>query len=127
MQGLWASHGSWLHRSQAHLHRHVASLWVHIFSQPFKEVHLGSGPTLPPPLILANMPAMAQFPNKATGPTCGVRTHLLRLTVQPSAPDKWYMPHHVSLSTGLGFQGLQGTSVLIGDNKHTQNPEPQRD
>ena len=37
------------------------------------------------------------------------------------------MPHHVSLSTGLGFQGLQGTSVLIGDNKHTQNPEPQRD
>lgn len=37
------------------------------------------------------------------------------------------MPHHVSLTPGLGFQGLQGTSVLIGDNKLTWDPEPQGD
>ena len=37
------------------------------------------------------------------------------------------MPQHVSLTPGLGFQDLQGTSVLIGDNKHTWDPEPQGD
>lgn len=73
------------------------------------------------------MPAMAQFPNKATGTGTGVRTQLLRHTVQPPAPGKWQMSHHMTLTPGLGFQGLQGTSVLMGDNKRTQDPEPRGD